>query len=183
MSDPVDPLQATRAWVESFVVGREVCPFAGREVARDSVRYVNIEAAEPEVALMRLMEECWHLDGHPEDETTLLVLTGCLDDFDDYLDHLALAETLMESQGYEGIYQLASFHPDYQFEGEDADSPRNYTNRAPWPMWHLIREAGLERALAHYPDPENIPERNAASMQALGTERLAASLTALRGTR
>ncbi|MDL4864468.1 DUF1415 domain-containing protein, partial [Halomonas elongata] len=104
-----------------------------------------------------------------------------LSDFDDYLDALGLAEALLVEQGYEGVYQLASFHPEYQFEGEVEDAPRNFTNRSPWPMWHLIREAGLERALAHYPDPEAIPARNAVQMQALGTERLAASLAALRG--
>lgn len=176
-----DPLSATRHWVESFVVGHEVCPFAGREVARDSIRYVVLEANQPDAALLRLMEECWHLDAHPETETTLLVLSEGLADFDDYLDALGLAETLLAEQGYEGVYQLASFHPDYQFEGETEDAPRNFTNRSPWPMWHLIREAGLERALAHYPDPEGIPARNEARMQALGTERLAASLAALRG--
>ncbi|SEM34449.1 DUF1415 domain-containing protein [Halomonas caseinilytica] len=181
MTHHADPLSATRAWVESFVVGREVCPFAGREIARDSVRYVTVEAARLEAALLRLMEECWHLDTHPETETTLLVLSDGLADFDDYLDALGLAESLLVEQGYEGIYQLASFHPDYQFEGEAEDAPRNFTNRSPWPMWHLIREAGLERALAHYPDPEGIPVRNEARMQALGTERLAASLAALRG--
>ncbi|RTR02877.1 DUF1415 domain-containing protein [Halomonas nitroreducens] len=178
---PVSPLDATRAWVETFVVGHEVCPFAGREVARDSIRYVDVDATDPATALMRLMEECWHLDDHPETETTLLVLSEGLADFDDYLDLLGLAEALLVEQGYEGGYQLASFHPDYQFDGEAEDAPRNFTNRSPWPMWHLLREAGLERALAHYPDPEAIPERNRERMQALGRERLAASLAALRG--
>ncbi|UYG06603.1 DUF1415 domain-containing protein [Halomonas sp. M4R1S46] len=180
-ASPVTPIDATRAWVETFVVGLEVCPFAGREVARDSIRYVTVDATDPAAALMRLMEECWHLDECAETETTLVVLTQGLADFDDYLDVLGLAEALLVEQGYEGVYQLASFHPDYQFEGEAEESPRNYTNRSPWPMWHLIREAGLERALAHYPDPEAIPERNAALMEAEGRDRLAASLAALRG--
>ncbi|GEK74589.1 MULTISPECIES: DUF1415 domain-containing protein [Halomonas] len=175
------PLEATRAWVETFVVGLEVCPFAGREVTRDSIRYVEVDATDPAAALMKLMEECWHLDEHAETETTLMVLSEGLADFDDYLDALGMAEALLEEQGYEGIYQLASFHPDYEFEGEAGDSPRNFTNRSPWPMWHLIREAGLERALAHYPDPEAIPERNAALMEAKGHQALAASLAALRG--
>ncbi|XKE44445.1 DUF1415 domain-containing protein [Halomonas organivorans] len=180
-ASPANSLDATRAWVETFVVGLEVCPFAGREVARDSIRYVAVDASDPAAALMRLVEECWHLDGHPETETTLVVLTGGLEDFDDYLDVLGLAEALLVEQGYEGVYQLASFHPDYRFEGEAEGAPRNFTNRSPWPIWHLIREAGLERALAHYPDPEAIPERNKARMQAEGRERLAASLAVLRG--
>lgn len=175
------PLEATRAWVETFVVGLEVCPFAGREVTRDSIRYVEVDATDPAAALMKLMEECWHLDEHAGTETTLMVLSEGLADFDDYLDALGMAEALLEEQGYEGVYQIASFHPDYEFEGEAEDSPRNFTNRSPWPMWHLIREAGLERALAHYPDPEAIPERNAALMEAKGHDALAASLAALRG--
>lgn len=179
-ASPASPIDATRAWVETFVVGHEVCPFAGREVARDSIRYATLAADDPAAALLGLMEECWHLDAHPETETTLLVLTSGVEDFDDYLDLLGLAEALLVDQGYEGIYQLASFHPDYQFEGEAEGSPRNFTNRAPWPMLHLLREAGLEQALAHYPDPEGIPERNRERMQALGRERLAAALAALR---
>ncbi len=172
----LSPLEATRAWVETFVVGLEVCPFAGREVARDSVRYVEVDATDPEAALMRLMEECWHLDAHPETETTLVVGGAGAT-----LDLLGVAEALLVEQGYEGVYQLASFHPDNQFEGETDASPRNFANRSPWPMWHLIREAGLERALAHYPDPEAIPERNAVLMETKGRETLAASLAALRG--
>lgn len=179
-ASPATPIDATRAWVETFVVGHEVCPFAGREVARDSIRYVTGDASDPATALMQLMEECWHLDAHPETETTLLVLTSGVEDFDDYLDLLGLAEALLVDQGYEGVYQLASFHPDYVFEGAGEDSAGNYTNRSPWPMLHLLREAGLERALAHYPDPEGIPGRNRERMEALGRERLAASLAALR---
>ncbi len=173
-------LEATRAWVETFVVARNVCPFSGREVARDSIRYVAVEAGDQERALHRLVAECERLDDHPEVETTLLVLTPGLEAFDDYLDFLAVAEALLADQGYEGTYQLASFHPDYCFEGAEQEDPANYTNRSPWPMLHLLREAGLERALEHYPDPEAIPERNVAAMRALGEPALAAALARLR---
>ena len=173
-------LEATRAWVETFVVARNVCPFAGREVARDSIRYVAVEAGDRERALHRLVAECERLDDHPEVETTLLVLTPGLEAFDDYLDFLGLAEALLEAQGYEGTYQLASFHPDYCFEGAEEEDAANFTNRSPWPMLHLLREAGLERALEHYPDPEAIPERNVAAMRALGEPALAAALARLR---
>src|SRR5690554_333435 len=133
-----------------------------------------------ERALHRLVAECERLDDHPEVETTLLVLTPGLEAFDDYLDFLGLAEALLEAQGYEGTYQLASFHPDYCFEGAEEEDSANYTNRSPWPMLHLLREAGLERALEHYPDPEAIPERNVAAMRALGEPALAAALARLR---
>jgi len=173
-------LTVTRAWVETFVVARNVCPFAGREVARDTIRYVAVDAGDWEGALHRLVAECERLDESPEVETTLLVLTPGLEAFDDYLDFLAVAEALLDDQGYEGTYQLASFHPDYCFEGVEEEDPANFTNRSPYPMLHLLREAGLERALEHYPDPEAIPERNVAAMRELGGEALAAALAALR---
>jgi len=181
MTAPPDPLAATRTWVETFVVARDVCPFAGREVARDTIRYVAVPASDPEAALLALFDECRHLDETPEVETTLLVLTEGLEDFDDYLDLLAIAEALLDEQGYEGIYQLASFHPDYVFADAEPEDPANFTNRSPFPMWHLLREEGLERALAHHPDPARIPERNMARMRELGYATLARALAALRG--
>lgn len=185
MSAPIEPtpnqaLAATRAWVETFVVGRNVCPFAGREVARDTIRYVAVEAGDWERALLTLVAECERLDETPAIETALLVLTPGLEAFDDYLDFLAVAEALLKDQGYEGTYQLASFHPDYCFEGAEEEDAANFTNRSPLPMLHLLREAGLERALAHCPDPEAIPERNMAAMRELGHEVLASALAALR---
>ncbi|EWH02571.1 DUF1415 domain-containing protein [Halomonas sp. BC04] len=181
MSASISPaLAATRTWVEHFVVAHDVCPFAGRELARDTIRYVEVEASEWEPALLTLIEECHRLDETPAVETTLLVLRHGLGDFDDYLDFLAVAEALMADQGYEGIYQLASFHPDYCFEDVEPDDPANFTNRSPWPMLHLLREASLEQALAHHADPEAIPERNIELMRRLGSEHLAANLAKLR---
>ncbi|MFG6159483.1 DUF1415 domain-containing protein [Halomonas sp. 1390] len=176
-----DPLAATRAWVETFVVAHDVCPFAGREVARDSIRSVAVPARDREAALLTLFDECRHLEANPEVETTLLVLTEGLEDFDDYLDLLEIAEALLADQGYEGTFQLASFHPDYVFADAEPDDPANFTNRSPYPMWHLLREAGLERALEHHPDPEGIPARNVEAMRELGHEALAEALARLRG--
>ncbi|WP_416139940.1 DUF1415 domain-containing protein [Halomonas sp. HK25] len=174
------PLDATRAWVETFVVARNVCPFAGREVDRDTIRYVAVDAGDWESALLALVAECERLDEIPTIETTLLVLTAGLEAFDDYLDFLAIAEALLAEQGYEGTYQLASFHPDYCFEGAEPQDAANFTNRSPFPMLHLLREAGLEQALEHYPDPEAIPERNVAAMRELGAEALTEALAELR---
>ena len=173
-------LSATRAWVETFVVARNVCPFAGREVARDTIRYVAVDATDCERALLALVAECERLDETPAIETTLLVVTEGLEEFEDYLDFLVIAEALLAEQGHEGTYQLASFHPDYCFEGEAPGDAANFTNRSPWPMLHLLREAGLEEALAHYPNPEAIPERNVAAMRELGREALVAALSRLR---
>ncbi|WP_404296417.1 DUF1415 domain-containing protein [Halomonas sp.] len=173
-------LTATRAWVETFVVAHNVCPFAGREVARDTIRYVTVDATDWERALLALVAECERLDETPTIETTLLVLTEGLEEFDDYLDFLAIAEALLAQQGFEGTYQLASFHPDYCFEGAEQNDAANFTNRSPFPMLHLLREAGLEEALEQYPNPEAIPERNVAAMRELGSAALDDALLALR---
>ncbi|EPC02720.1 hypothetical protein L861_10265 [Litchfieldella anticariensis FP35 = DSM 16096] len=183
MSRSDSALAATRSWVEDFVVAHDVCPFAGRELRREAIRYVGVAADDWPATLTTLIEECRRLDGAPDIATTLLVLTSGVEDFDDYLDLLAIAETLLIDQGYEGTYQLASFHPDYCFADTDPGDPANFTNRSPWPMLHLLREADIERALAHYPDPEEIPERNIAVMQRLGRMPLAEQLAALRHSR
>lgn len=172
-------LAASRAWTETFVVGHNLCPFAGREVERDTVRYVAVSAHDWNETLGALLAECQRLDEDASLATTLLVLSDGVNDFDDYLDLLGVAEALFEEQGYEGVYQLASFHPDYCFDGVEEDDPTNYTNRSPWPMLHLLREDAIAEALAHYPDPEAIPERNAAAMTALGGNALSGQLAEL----
>ncbi|GHB05731.1 DUF1415 domain-containing protein [Modicisalibacter luteus] len=180
MNSSLEPLRQSQAWVERFVVALDVCPFARRETERDSIRYVPVDASDVEHLLLTLIEECRHLDASPQTETTLLVLIAGAEDFAHYLDCLDLGETLLEQQGYEGTYQLASFHPDYVFGGTAPDDPANYTNRSPWPMLHILREASIERALAHFPRPERIPERNVALMRKLGIESLAARLDDLK---
>ncbi|WP_318153433.1 DUF1415 domain-containing protein [Halomonas sp. ML-15] len=172
---------ATRRWVEQFVVGHSVCPFAAREVDADRVRYREVSASDWEALLTTLIEECRRLDGASEIETTLLVIGDGAEDFDDYLDLLAVGEALMADQGYEGVYQLASFHPDYCFADAAEDAVENYTNRSPWPLLHLLREESLSVVLDRHPDPAAIPVRNMALMAELGRSRLDASLAALRG--
>nr|WP_299245468.1 DUF1415 domain-containing protein [uncultured Halomonas sp.] len=167
-------LNQTQAWVEGFVVAHDICPFARREMERGSIRYEATSARSVESALLTLIEACRRLDEDSSIETTVLVLTDGVEDFDDYLDMLGLAEALLEDQGYEGIYQLASFHPDYCFHGVEENDPANYTNRSPWPMLHLLREASIERALAGFAHPERIPERNVTLLRERGNERLAA---------
>lgn len=183
MSESLTPACATtRAWVERFVIAHNVCPFARRELVNGTIRFVEVGATKWEPALEAMIDECRRLDATPGIETTLLVLRPGLESFDAYLDFLDVAEALLVEQGYEGIYQLASFHPDYRFEDTAVDDPANFTNRSPWPMLHLLREAGVERALANYPDPEAIPERNIERMRQLGTEVLADELANLRAS-
>ncbi|MDD2760507.1 MAG: DUF1415 domain-containing protein [Methylomonas sp.] len=174
---------ATKNWLNTFIIAFNICPFARREQQRDSIRYRVERTDNLENALQTLVAECIHLDNHPETETTLLILPEMFEDFEDYLDMLEIAEQLLIAQGYEGIYQLASFHPEYRFEsdGGDNNDADNYTNRSPYPMLHIIREASIEQAIANYPDPENIPARNIKLTRELGLKKLRAILAACLG--
>ena len=161
---------ATRNWLSQFIIAHNICPFAHQVVV----------SAKLEDCLEALITECRYLDAQPGCETTLLIMPEAGVDFDDFLDLLAIAEQLLHDQGYEGVYQLASFHPDYCFAGEPVDDPANYTNRSPYPMLHIIREASLEQALRHYENPEQIPERNIELTRQLGLQVLQAQLLAFR---
>lgn len=152
----------TQAWLKAVVVGCNFCPFASREMQRDSIRYVVLRSEEMERCLEAVIQECARLDEDGEVETTLLIFAGAFGVFEDFLDLLELSENLLIDRGYEGIYQIASFHQDYRFADAPPDDPANFTNRSLYPMLHLLREASLDRVLEHYPDPEGIPERNIA---------------------
>jgi hypothetical protein len=165
-------IQATQKWVETIVVGMNLCPFAKREIVKDRVRYTISESTLQEQLLMDLKTELELLDTDTSIETTLLIHPSILQDFYDYNDFLELADSLLVDMELDGIYQLASFHPNYQFGGTEFDDAENYTNRSPYQMLHLIREASLEKAVANYPDPENIPERNINLMNKLGTDKM-----------
>lgn len=171
-------IKATQNWLDSFIIPYNICPFAGRERRRNSIRYRVVDALQTQTVLEALIDECAWLDTHAETETTLLILPNGFADFDDYLDMLEIAERLLPVQNYEGIYQLASFHPDYCFATDIDNDAANYTNRSPYPMLHIIREDSLEQALASYPDPENIPARNIKLTRELGAEKLQALLKA-----
>ncbi|RKR02443.1 hypothetical protein C7446_2157 [Kushneria sinocarnis] len=165
-----DPETATRRWLYNFVIAHDICPFARREFDADRVRYCRVSGHDTEALLQRLIEECRHLDADAHTATTLLIVTPGLEVFEDYLDALALAERLMQLEGYEGVYQLASFHPDYRFGDAPADDPANLTNCSPFPVLHLLREAQVEAALQRFANPERIPERNISLLRDRGHE-------------
>jgi uncharacterized protein len=171
-------IAATQTWLKTIIIEYTICPFAQRELERGSIRFIVNRDTEIENCLLNLMLECDRLDTDSSIETTLLIYDSAFTAFDDYLDFLELAESLMCEQGYEGIYQLASFHPDYCFEGVAQDDPANYTNRSPYPMLHLLRESSIERAVATYPHPENIPQRNIELTRELGLAKMQALLAA-----
>ena len=165
-------ISATQSWLNTFIIAYSICPFAKREQERDSIRYQVIEGQQTEACLLTLMSEIDYLNSHPKTETTLLIFSDGFAEFNAYLDMLELAEQLLVDQCYEGVYQLASFHPDYCFEDSEPQDAANYTNRSPYPMLHIIRESSIETALNNYPNPEAIPERNIALTRELGVEKL-----------
>ena len=169
-------IQSVRQWVETFVVGMNLCPFAKRELVKKRVRFVTTAATTAEQLLQVLQTELELLNADPSVETTLLIHPAVLQDFYDFNDFLDCADSLLVDMELEGIYQVASFHPDYQFGGTRSGDAENYTNRAPYPVLHLLREESLERVIADYPDVDDIPERNIELMNSLGQDKLQALL-------
>ena len=164
----------TRAWLESFVVGLDLCPFARPLLHADNLRIATSAATGPEDIREVFLRELDLLQRSTEQEiaTTLVVYPLALTAFDDYLDFLDEAQALVLAAGLDDMVQLASFHPDYRFAGEDDDGPGNFSNRAPYPIIHLLRENMLTRVLADFPEPEQIPLQNVRRLEALGTESL-----------
>jgi uncharacterized protein len=153
-------IQQTINWVRDVVIGLQLCPFAAPVVKQQALRYVvdrNIEEAD---IISLFQDELKKLDEDDSIETTLMIFPETYLDFDDYLDLVSAAERLLKKKGYEGIYQVASFHPDYTFASSEENDAADYTNRSPYPMLHLLREESIDKALENFKDPDSIPERN-----------------------
>jgi len=168
-----DAIEAdVRRWLERAVIGLNLCPFAKAVYVKQQVRIVISDASTERALLEQLGEELALLRDTPAEtvDTTLLVHPQVLGDFLDYNDFLDDADGLVEAMDLDGVLQVASFHPDYRFADTAPDDAGNLTNRAPWPILHLLREDSLDRAVAAYPDPDGIIERNIATMRELGIE-------------
>ncbi|MFI8570134.1 DUF1415 domain-containing protein [Stenotrophomonas bentonitica] len=167
-----DPVAETRKWLEQIVIGLNLCPFAKAVYVKDQVRFVLSDATTPEALVEELAEELILLRDTPAEQidTTLIVHPDVLTDFLEYNDFLDNADAAIEALDLQGILQVASFHPQYQFAGVAPDDVSNYTNRAPYPTLHLLREDSVERAVAAFPDPDVIVERNIETLDKLGIE-------------
>jgi hypothetical protein len=167
---------ATRTWLERAVIGLQLCPFARAVYVNEQVRYVVSDAQTP-IALAEALERELHTliatDASVID-TTLLIHPQVLTDFLDYNDFLDIAEATVEALGLEGVVQIASFHPAYQFAGTASGDVTNFTNRSPYPMLHLLREASVSRAVEAFPDAPNIYQRNIETLRRLGAQGWAA---------
>lgn len=175
-------VEKTRCWLENWVIQLNLCPFARYPYELNRVGVVTTEAPGSDDIFGFVLAELERLYTTPvkELETTLVVVENGLLSFDDYLDFLDLLERVLPETGLEGIIQIASFHPDYLFAGSDDHDPANYTNRSPYPMFHLIREASLEKALSDYPEPENIPQRNIRLLREMGVDAVKEALSICR---
>ena len=153
-------IQQTNNWIKSVVIDCNFCPFAAKALFNKSLLYVvnsNLNINEGLEALKTELEE---LENKTDIETSLIIFENDFKDFNDYLDLVKKAERLLTKEDYDGIYQIASFHPDYCFDGTEEDDAANYTNRSIYPMLHILREESLTKALSLFPNPEEIPHKN-----------------------
>ena len=159
-------------WLNDVVIGLNLCPFAAKPQRNKQIRIFVSEASQEEALLEDILLQLIELSNtEPEKlETTLVVVPNMLQDFWDYNFFIDWVEGLIKQQDWEGIFQVATFHPDYCFGGAEPEDDENLTNRSPYPVFHLIREESMEKVLKHYPDPESIPDTNIARVSALSEE-------------
>jgi hypothetical protein len=150
----------TKKWITDVVIGCNFCPFASKVVKQQTVLYTVERSLKTAVCLEILLQECTRLDEDITIETSFLIFPENFKLFEEYLDFVAIAEKLLKQNGYNGIYQLASFHPLYRFADAPAGDAANYTNRSIYPMLHLLRESSIDKALEYYDNPGSIPENN-----------------------
>ena len=174
-------VEATRRWVSSIVIALNLCPFAQRVFDANTIRYVVSDAVDEAGLLNDLAHELEALVAAPIEtvETTLLIHPGVLGDFLDFNEFLGAADQLLADLDLRGTIQIASFHPGYQFAGTDPDAVENYTNRSPYPMLHLLREASISAIAADAKDLLDIPRRNIATLRKLGRTRMLEKLKAV----
>ena len=163
-------LNKTRHWLEKAVIGLNLCPFAKAVYVKNQVRLVVSHARHADDLLEDIDRELDLLVATParEIDTTLLIHPTLFEDFLDFNDFLEIAEGVVSEHDLEGVIQLASFHPRFQFEGTEPDDISNYTNRAPFAMLHLLREDSVERAVDSFPEAEAIFRQNIATLEKLG---------------
>jgi len=163
-----------RNWLEKLVIGLNLCPFAKREYINDRIRFAVTDAQDKQALLQALKQELDRLTEDSSIETTLLIHPEVLQDFYDYNEFLDIVDGLLVDLDLEGIFQVASFHPDYQFADTQFEDVENFSNRSPYPLLHIIREQSLELAIAGYDNADEIPDRNIALLQEMGSEKVSA---------
>lgn len=159
-------------WLQEYIVDYNLCPFAKKPLIQNQIRIEVVSEKKRAIILEKFFDELKRLDDNTSVETTLLVFPFSLLDFYQYLEICEFCDQLLIQQGYEGVYQLASFHPGYFFEGEESNDSSHFTNRSPYPIIHILREDSIEQVLKTYKKPEDIPVNNIALMRKLGADYL-----------
>ena len=169
-------IQQTKAWVKDIVIGFNLCPFARRPFDDDTIDYIVAGRQDDKPLIeqhLHKLADCFNkLNNTADIQTCLLIFADGYERFDDYLELLHFANLLLDDLNYSGRYQLASFHPQYLFEGSSEDDASNFSNRSPYPMLHIIREHSLENAIAGYPDIDQVPENNIKKLQHIGHRKM-----------
>jgi len=153
-------LDSVSYWLEQAVIGLGLCPFAQSVWLKQRIRFAISDSKQGEQLLLDLYDECRYLEAKESAETTLLISPYCLRDFETFNRFLGIADDLLESYDWRGVFQIASFHPDYQFADTSKADRENWTNRSPYPILHILRESSLDRAVAEYPSVEKVPDTN-----------------------
>lgn len=153
-------IKQTINWIKKVVVDCNFCPFAAKALLKKNIHYRVLFSANTKISLATLLEELEFLNRDSELETTFIIFPNSFKSFNSYLSFFEKAEELISKENYEGVYQVASFHPKYCFAGSTNFDAANYTNRSPYPMLHILREESITKALSVFPHPEKIPERN-----------------------
>jgi len=168
LQETTDIINTTKSWIEKIVIGLNFCPFAAQPFKSNFIHYEVVTESNLNVVLGEFSKICNQLLEDETIETSLIILPEHFDDFEQYLDMIDLCEQLLIMENLEGVFQVASFHPQYLFAGSDENDASNYTNRSPFPMIHVLREDSLTTAIDKHVDVDSIPENNIKNAQNLG---------------
>ena len=173
-TDEQSEVLATKEWLDKIIIGLNICPFAKKEFVNNSIHYHLSKTEQVKTALHEFIEQCRYLQTHEDLETTLIIYGDGFRGFERYLDLVDYANDLLVDSGFEGIFQIASMHPEYCFDGDDYDDASNFTNRSPYPIIQLLRQAPMTKALTHVADPEKIYTDNIKTLDKLGRRKVEA---------
>jgi hypothetical protein len=170
MSDNETIITAVKQWLEKTVIGLQLCPFAKSVFDADKIRYTVSNSRDTEAVMLELHDELKRLDDVPELETTLIIINQQLSDFEAFNQTLDYIDDMLDQYGWSGIFQVASFHPYYQFADTKIDDRENWTNRSPYPIFHILRESSLELAIESFPSIVDLPQENIKRMNGLSSQ-------------
>jgi len=170
MSDNETIITAVKQWLEKTVIGLQLCPFAKSVFDADKIRYTVSNSRDTEALMLELHDELKRLDDVPGLETTLVIINQQLSDFEAFNQTLDYIDDMLDQYGWSGIFQVASFHPYYQFADTKIDDRENWTNRSPYPIFHILRESSLELAIESFPSIVDLPQENIKRMNGLSSQ-------------